>query len=148
MLAMTLHGMQGTPYIYQGEEISMTNPRFTRITDYRDVESHNMFAALRAAGRDPYDLLAILASKSRDNSRKPMQWDNGKNAGFTQGEPWINLCNNYANVNVAAALSDENSVLYTYQKLIALRKTQPVLIWGDYQALLPDSPSLWCYRHQ
>lgn len=77
-----------------------------------------------------------------------MQWDNGKNAGFTQGEPWINLCNNYANVNVAAALNDENSVLYTYQKLIALRKTQPVLIWGDYQALLPDSPSLWCYRHQ
>lgn len=148
MLAMTLHGMQGTPYIYQGKEISMTNPRFTRITDYRDVESHNMFAALRAAGRDPYNLLAILASKSRDNSRKPMQWDNGKNAGFTQGEPWINLCNNYANVNVAAALSDENSVLYTYQKLIALRKTQPVLIWGDYQALLPDSPSLWCYRHQ
>lgn len=148
MLAMTLHSMQGTPYIYQGEEISMTNPCFTHITDYRDVESHNMFAALRAAGRDPYDLLAILASKSRDNSRKPMQWDNGKNAGFTQGEPWINLCNNYANVNVAAALSDENSVLYTYQKLIALRKTQPVLIWGDYQALLPDSPSLWCYRHQ
>lgn len=148
MLAMTLHSMQGTPYIYQGEEISMTNPCFTHITDYRDVESHNMFAALRAAGRDPYDLLAILASKSRDNSRKSMQWDNGKNAGFTQGEPWINLCNNYANVNVAAALSDENSVLYTYQKLIALRKTQPVLIWGDYQDLLPDSPSLWCYRHQ
>lgn len=142
MLAMTLHSMQGTIYIYQGEEISMTNPCFTHITDYRDVESHNMFAALRAAGRDPYDLLAILASKSRDNSRKPMQWDNGKNAGFTQGEPWINLCNNYANVNVAAALSDENSVLYTYQKLIALRKTQPVLIWGDYQDLLPDSPSL------
>ncbi len=142
MLAMTLHSMQGTLYIYQGEEISMTNPCFTHITDYRDVESHNMFAALRAAGRDPYDLLAILASKSRDNSRKPMQWDNGKNAGFTQGEPWINLCNNYANVNVAAALSDENSVLYTYQKLIALRKTQPVLIWGDYQDLLPDSPSL------
>lgn len=148
MLAMTLHSMQGTPYIYQGEEISMTNPCFTHITDYRDVESHNMFAALCAAGRDPYDLLAILASKSRDNSRKSMQWDNGKNAGFTQGEPWINLCNNYANVNVAAALSDENSVLYTYQKLIALRKTQPVLIWGDYQDLLPDSPSLWCYRHQ
>ncbi|HFJ1249657.1 TPA: alpha,alpha-phosphotrehalase [Salmonella enterica] len=148
MLAMALHGMQGTPYIYQGEEIGMTNPHFTRITDYRDVESHNMFAALRAAGRDPDELLAILASKSRDNSRTPMQWDNGKNAGFTQGEPWINLCDNYAEVNVAAALRDENSVFYTYQKLIALRKTQPVLIWGDYQDLLPDSPSVWCYRRQ
>ncbi|HCL5071346.1 TPA: alpha,alpha-phosphotrehalase [Salmonella enterica] len=148
MLAMALHGMQGTPYIYQGEEIGMTNPHFTRITDYRDVESHNMFAALRAAGRDPDELLAILASKSRDNSRTPMQWDNAKNAGFTQGEPWINLCDNYAEVNVAAALRDDNSVFYTYQKLIALRKTQPVLIWGDYQDLLPDSPSVWCYRRQ
>ncbi|ELO8766809.1 alpha,alpha-phosphotrehalase [Salmonella enterica] len=148
MLAMALHGMQGTPYIYQGEEIGMTNPHFTRITDYRDVESHNMFAALRAAGRDPDELLAILASKSRDNSRTPMQWDNGKNAGFTQGEPWISLCDNYTEVNVAAALRDENSVFYTYQKLIALRKTQPVLIWGDYQDLLPDSPSVWCYRRQ
>ncbi|EIU1719465.1 alpha,alpha-phosphotrehalase [Salmonella enterica] len=148
MLAMALHGMQGTPYIYQGEEIGMTNPHFTRITDYRDVESHNMFAALRAAGRDPDELLAILASKSRDNSRTPMQWDNGKNAGFTQGEPWISLCDNYAEVNVAAALRDDNSVFYTYQKLIALRKTQPVLIWGDYQDLLPDSPSVWCYRRQ
>lgn len=148
MLAMALHGMQGTPYIYQGEEIGMTNPHFTRITDYRDVESHNMFAALRAAGRDPDELLAILASKSRDNSRTPMQWDNGKNAGFTQGEPWISLCDNYTEVNVAAALRDKNSVFYTYQKLIALRKTQPVLIWGDYQDLLPDSPSVWCYRRQ
>ncbi|EAB9368515.1 alpha,alpha-phosphotrehalase [Salmonella enterica subsp. enterica] len=148
MLAMALHGMQGTPYIYQGEEIGMTNPHFTRITDYRDVESHNMFAALRAAGRDPDELLAILASKSRDNSRTPMQWDNGKNAGFTQGEPWISLCDNYTEVNVEAALRDENSVFYTYQKLIALRKTQPVLIWGDYQDLLPDSPSVWCYRRQ
>ncbi|HCK8851456.1 TPA: alpha,alpha-phosphotrehalase, partial [Salmonella enterica subsp. enterica serovar Typhi] len=148
MLAMALHGMQGTPYIYQGEEIGMTNPHFTRITDYRDVESHNMFAALRAAGRDPDELLAILASKSRDNSRTPMQWDNGKNAGFTQGEPWISLCDNYTEVNVAAALRDENSVFYTYQKLIALRKTQPVMIWGDYQDLLPGSPSVWCYRRQ
>ncbi|EAM7072594.1 alpha,alpha-phosphotrehalase [Salmonella enterica] len=148
MLAMALHGMQGTPYIYQGEEIGMTNPHFRQITDYRDVESHNMFAALRAAGRDPAELLAILASKSRDNSRTPMQWDSGKNAGFTQGEPWINLCDNYAEVNVAAALRDENSVFYTYQKLIALRKTQPVLIWGDYQDLLPDSPSVWYYRRQ
>lgn len=88
---MVLHGMQGTPYIYQGEEIGMTNPHFTRITDYRDVESLNMFAELRNDGRDADELLAILASKSRDNSRTPMQWSNGDNAGFTAGEPWIGL---------------------------------------------------------
>lgn len=123
MLAMVLHGMQGTPYIYQGEEIGMTNPHFSHITDYRDVESHNMFAGLRAQGREANDLLAILASKSRDNSRTPMQWDSSANAGFTQGEPWINLCDNYADINVAAALNDEDSVFYTYQRLIALRKT-------------------------
>ncbi|AGR61624.1 TPA: alpha,alpha-phosphotrehalase [Salmonella bongori] len=148
MLAMVLHGMQGTPYIYQGEEIGMTNPHFRRITDYRDVESHNMFAALRAAGREADELLAILASKSRDNSRTPMQWDSSDNAGFTHGVPWINLCDNYAEVNVEAALSDKNSVFYTYQKLIALRKTYPVLIWGDYHDFLPESPYLWCYRRQ
>lgn len=114
---MVLHGMQGTPYIYQGEEIGMTNPHFTRITDYRDVESLNMFAELRNDGRDADELLAILASKSRDNSRTPMQWSNGDNAGFTAGEPWIGLGDNYQQINVEAALTDESSVFYTYQKV-------------------------------
>ena len=126
----------------------MTNPHFTRITDYRDVESHNMFARLRAEGRDANELLAILASKSRDNSRTPMQWNNRKNAGFSQGEPWIPLCDNYADINVENALGDNSSVFYTYQRLIALRKSEPVLTWGDYQDLLPDSPHLWCYRRE
>ncbi|MDU7285925.1 MAG: alpha-amylase family glycosyl hydrolase [Escherichia coli] len=148
MLAMVLHGMQGTPYIYQGEEIGMTNPHFTRITDYRDVESLNMFAELRNDGRDADELLAILASKSRDNSRTPMQWTNGDNAGFTAGEPWIGLGDNYQEINVEAALADESSVFYTYQKLIALRKQEAVLTWGDYQDLLPNSPVLWCYRRE
>lgn len=148
MLAMVLHGMQGTPYIYQGEEIGMTNPHFARITDYRDVESHNMFAEQRAKGRDAEELLAILASKSRDNSRTPMQWDATPNGGFTTGEPWIDLCNNVATLNVDAALSDPDSVFYTYQSLIALRKSLPLLTWGDYQDLLPTHPSLWCYRRQ
>ena len=148
MLAMVLHGMQGTPYIYQGEEIGMTNPHFNRITDYRDVESHNMFAALRAQGRDADELLAILASKSRDNSRTPMQWDASPNAGFTDGEPWIGLADNATEINVEAALNDPDSVFYTYQQLIALRKTLPVLTWGDYQDLLPDHPAVWCYRRQ
>jgi len=148
MLAMVLHGMQGTPYIYKGEEIGMTNPHFSRITDYRDVESLNMFADLRANGRDPDELLAILASKSRDNGRTPMQWDASHNAGFTGGEPWIGVCDNYETVNARAALDDPDSVFYTYQSLIGLRKTLPVLTWGDYQDLLPEHPSLWCYRRQ
>ncbi|HHC4760225.1 TPA: alpha,alpha-phosphotrehalase [Escherichia albertii] len=148
MLAMVLHGMQGTPYIYQGEEIGMTNPHFTRITDYRDVESLNMFAELRSNGRDADELLAILANKSRDNSRTPMQWNNGDNAGFTTGKPWIGLCDNYQEINVETALADESSVFYTYQKLIALRKQEPILTWGNYQDLLPISPALWCYRRE
>lgn len=148
MLGMVLHGMQGTPYIYQGEELGMTNPHFSRITDYRDVESLNMFAELRASGREPDELLVILASKSRDNGRTPMQWDASHNAGFTEGEPWIGVCDNYETVNARAALDDADSVFYTYQSLIRLRKTLPVLTWGDYEDLLPEHPSLWCYRRQ
>ncbi|MGX5871888.1 alpha,alpha-phosphotrehalase [Enterobacter cloacae] len=148
MLGMVLHGMQGTPYIYQGEELGMTNPHFSRITDYRDVESLNMFAELRANGRDPNELLAILAIKSRDNGRTPMQWDASHNAGFTEGEPWIGVCDNYETVNARAALDDPDSVFYAYQSLIRLRKTLPVLTWGDYQDLQPEHPSLWCYRRQ
>ena len=148
MLGMVLHGMQGTPYIYQGEELGMTNPHFSRITDYRDVESLNMFAEQRANGRDTDELLAILASKSRDNGRTPMQWDASHNAGFTEAEPWIGVCDNYETVNARAALDDPDSVFYTYQTLIRLRKTLSVLTWGDYEDLLPDHPSLWCYRRQ
>lgn len=148
MLAMVLHGMQGTPYVYQGEEIGMTNPHFTQITDYRDVESHNMFAERLAQGQDAQTLLAILASKSRDNSRTPMQWNGEAHGGFTTGTPWIALCDNYEAINVDTALNDPNSVFYTYQQLIALRKTTPILTWGDYHDLLPDHPSLWCYRRQ
>ncbi|XES84733.1 alpha,alpha-phosphotrehalase [Franconibacter pulveris] len=148
MLAMVLHGMQGTPYIYQGEELGMTNPHFTRIIDYRDVESHNMFAELRAQGHKPEHLLAILASKSRDNSRTPMQWDDSDNAGFTTGTPWIGLCDNYRAINARAALNDPDSVFYAYQKLIRLRKAHPVFTWGSYQDLLPEHPFIWCYRRE
>ncbi|WP_447864252.1 alpha,alpha-phosphotrehalase [Kluyvera sichuanensis] len=148
MLAMVLHGMQGTPYIYQGEEIGMTNPHFTSIEQYRDVESHNMYNELLAQGRDADELLAILASKSRDNSRTPMQWDASPNAGFTEGKPWIGVSHNYAEINAERALAEPDSVFYAYQQLIALRKSEPVLTWGDYQDLLPEHPSLWCYRRQ
>ncbi|MFB5745247.1 alpha,alpha-phosphotrehalase [Cedecea sp. S5-13] len=148
MLAMVLHGMQGTPYIYQGEEIGMTNPHFSSIDQYRDVESLNMFAELRTLGRDSDTLMAILASKSRDNSRTPMQWDAGNNAGFSEGTPWIGLCDNYQTVNAETALKDSDSVFYTYQRLIKLRKAEPVLTWGDYQDLLPEHPLVWSYSRQ
>ncbi|MGH1500210.1 alpha,alpha-phosphotrehalase [Yersinia proxima] len=145
MLAMVLHGMQGTPYIYQGEEIGMTNPNFSSIDQYRDVESLNMFAELSAKGRDADELLAILATKSRDNGRTPMQWDRSHNAGFSQGTPWIEPCSNYGEINVDAALADADSVFYAYQYLIALRKQHDVFTFGDYQDLCPQHPDLWCY---
>ncbi|MGU3415672.1 alpha,alpha-phosphotrehalase [Enterobacteriaceae bacterium C34A] len=148
MLAMVLHGMQGTPYIYQGEEIGMTNPHFSTISEYRDVESHNMYAELRAQGREADELLAILASKSRDNSRTPMQWSAEEHGGFTTGKPWINLADNAAEINAQAALNDPDSVFYAYQKLITLRKEEPLLTWGNYQDLLPEHPSLWNYRRE
>ncbi|WP_437613423.1 alpha,alpha-phosphotrehalase [Erwinia sp. V71] len=148
LLAMALHGMQGTPYIFQGEELGMINPHFTRIIDYRDIESHNMYAELRAQGRDSDNLLEILASKSRDNGRTPMQWDASENGGFTSGTPWIGISDSVATINAEAAIADDDSVFYTYQKLIQLRKTHAILTWGDYLDLLPEHPYLWCYRRQ
>ncbi|MDN6020270.1 MAG: alpha,alpha-phosphotrehalase [Enterobacterales bacterium] len=146
MLAMVLHGMQGTPYIYQGEELGMTNPGFTDIEQYRDVESLNMFRELSEQGRDSAELLAILATKSRDNSRTPMQWNASQNAGFTQGTPWIEPAGNYTEINAQAAVADETSVYYCYQALIKLRKQLPLLTHGDYEDLLPSHPAQWCYR--
>ena len=148
MLAMVLHGLQGTPYIYQGEEIGMTNPGFKHLEQYRDVESLNMFAELKSDGRSNEELLRILAKKSRDNSRTPMQWNAGEQAGFTTGTPWISVSHNAQDINTEQALADKDSVFYLYQQLIRLRKTLPVLTDGDYQDLLPEHPQLWCYTRQ
>lgn len=148
MLAMALHGMQGTPYVYQGEELGMTNPHFTRIIDYHDVESHNMYAELRSQGHDSEHLLAILASKSRDNGRTPMQWDDSEYAGFTSGTPWIGMSPDYRKINAKQAVADPDSIFYTYQKMIKLRKSHLILTWGDYRDLLPEHPELWCYHRQ
>ncbi|MCX8588437.1 MULTISPECIES: alpha,alpha-phosphotrehalase [unclassified Gilliamella] len=148
MLAMILYGLQGTPYLYQGEEIGMTNPHFTHISQYKDVESLNIYQEKIAEGMSESDMLAILASKSRDNSRTPMQWDNTANAGFSQGKPWIEVANNYPKINVKSALDDPNSIFYCYQTLIRLRKTYPIFIFGDYKDLTPDVANCWCYvRH-
>ncbi|WP_179108983.1 alpha,alpha-phosphotrehalase [Rodentibacter caecimuris] len=148
MLAMLLHGMQGTPYIYQGEEIGMTNPNFTTIEEYRDVESLNAYAELQEKGVNTSLALKILAQKSRDNSRTPVQWDDSTNAGFTCGIPWIGVAKNYREINVEQALTDSNSVFYTYQSLIKLRKYLAVLTEGDYQDLLPQDPFVWVYQRQ
>ncbi|CUU25746.1 Trehalose-6-phosphate hydrolase (plasmid) [Duffyella gerundensis] len=147
MLAMVLHGMQGTPYIYQGEEIGMTNPHFTDIAQYRDVESLNMYKILRLH-QEEEDVLAVLAAKSRDNGRTPVQWDAGENAGFTRGTSWIDLAPNYREINVARERENVDSVLHTYRQLIALRKSMPILTWGNYVDLDPESETCWCYQRE
>lgn len=148
MLASTLHGLQGTPYIYQGEEIGMTNPGYQRIDDYQDVESRNIFAIKLAEGMNEADILAILGAKSRDNSRTPMQWSAAANAGFTQGTPWLKPAANYPEINAEAALADQHSVFWHYRDLIALRKAHPIFTQGDYQELLTGHPQIWAYARR
>ncbi|WP_324020360.1 alpha,alpha-phosphotrehalase [Aeromonas hydrophila] len=148
MLASTLHGLQGTPYIYQGEEIGMTNPGYQRINDYQDVESRNIFAIKQAEGMSEAEILAILGAKSRDNSRTPMQWSAAANAGFTSGTPWLKPAANYPEINTEAALADQNSVFWHYRDLIRLRKTHPIFTQGDYQELLAGHPQIWAYARR
>lgn len=148
MLASTLHGLQGTPYIYQGEEIGMTNPGYQRIDDYQDVESRNIFAIKQAEGMSEAEILAILGAKSRDNSRTPMQWSAAPNAGFTSGTPWLKPAANYSEINAEAALADQNSVFWHYRDLIALRKAHPIFTQGDYQELLTGHPQIWAYARR
>ncbi|MEJ2794446.1 alpha,alpha-phosphotrehalase [Iodobacter sp. LRB] len=145
MLATTLHGLQGTPYIYQGEEIGMANPAFTQISDYRDVETLNAYQSLSVAGVAEADIMAAIKQKSRDNSRTPMQWDDGLNAGFSSAEPWIGIASQPEGVNVAAARADADSVLHHYRKLIALRKTSAALKYGEYRCLSTQDPAVWAY---
>ncbi|WP_111809433.1 alpha,alpha-phosphotrehalase [Aeromonas allosaccharophila] len=148
MLASTLHGLQGTPYIYQGEEIGMTNPGYQRIDDYQDVESRNIFAIKQAEGMSEAEILAILGAKSRDNSRTPMQWSAAANAGFTNGTPWLKPAANYSEINAEAVLADQNSVFWHYRDLIALRKAHPIFTHGDYQELLAGHPQIWAYARR
>ncbi|MDH0174346.1 alpha,alpha-phosphotrehalase [Aeromonas dhakensis] len=148
MLASTLHGLQGTPYIYQGEEIGMTNPGYQRIDDYQDVESRNIFAIKQAEGMSEAEILAILGAKSRDNSRTPMQWSAAANAGFTAGTPWLKPAANYPAINAEAALADPGSVFWHYRDLIRLRKSHPIFTQGDYQELLAGHPQIWAYARR
>ncbi|GAM12918.1 alpha,alpha-phosphotrehalase [Mesobacillus selenatarsenatis] len=145
MLGTAVHMMQGTPYIYQGEEIGMTNPYFERIEDYRDVESLNIYKIKMGEGMSKEEILKILQSKSRDNSRTPVHWNDEKHAGFTSGTPWIDVARNYQTVNVENALADKNSVFYHYKTLIQLRKQYDIITYGDYQLLLEEHPDIFAY---
>ncbi|MRG86319.1 alpha,alpha-phosphotrehalase [Salinibacillus xinjiangensis] len=145
MLATTIHMMQGTPYIYQGEEFGMTNPHFSKIDDYRDVESLNIYKQLKEEGKSEEEIIQILQQKSRDNSRTPVQWNDSKHAGFTKGEPWIHVASNYETINAEKAVNDRNSIFYHYQKLIKLRKTYDVITTGDYQLILKDHDQIFAY---
>ncbi|MFC2947807.1 alpha,alpha-phosphotrehalase [Virgibacillus sediminis] len=145
MLGTTIHMMKGTPYVYQGEEIGMTNPKFTSLDQYRDVESLNAFAALKEEGKSEEETLAILRQKSRDNARTPMQWSDKNNAGFSDGTPWIQPAENYPSINAAQAVEDPNSIYYHYQELIRLRKKYDIITYGDYELLLEDDPQVFAY---
>ena len=146
MLATVLHGLQGTPYIYQGEEFGMTNPYFDDISKYRDVESTNNYKILLNKGYSEEEAIEILMQKSRDNSRTPVQWNDSENAGFTTGTPWIGVPENYKKINAEAALKDKNSVFYHYKKLIDLRRNEELMITGRYEDIDLENKSVYAYK--
>lgn len=148
MLATVLHGMKGTPYIYQGEELGMTNVRFPDISHYRDIETLNMYRERKAAGYPEAEIMASLYAKSRDNARTPMQWDDGANAGFTEGTPWIEVNPNYPEINARAEMEDGDSIYHYYQKLIRLRKDLKIFVDGDFRLLLEEDPDIFAYERQ
>lgn len=145
-IATCLHMMQGTPYIYQGEELGMTNTVFNSVDDFRDLESINAYRELVESGLyTDEDMFPKIAHKSRDNARTPMQWDASENAGFTTGTPWIAVNPNYKKINVADQLKREDSVFHYYQKLIRLRKENEIIVYGNYELLLPEDENIFAY---
>jgi hypothetical protein len=148
-IATCLHMMQGTPYIYQGEELGMTNTVFNSVDDFRDLESINAYRELIESGlftKD--DMFPKIAHKSRDNARTPMPWDASENAGFTKGTPWLALNPNYKKINVADQLRREDSVFHYYQKLIRLRKENEIIVYGKYELLLPEDENIFAYTRK
>ena len=145
-IATCLHMMQGTPYVYQGEELGMTNTVFNSVDDFRDLESINAYRELVESGLYiDEDMFPKIAHKSRDNARTPMQWDASENAGFTTGKPWIAVNPNYKKINVADQLKREDSVFHYYQKLIRLRKENEIIVYGNYELLLPEDENIFAY---
>lgn len=147
MLATCLHMMQGTPYVYQGQELGMTNVPFEGVEDFRDLDSINAYHELVEDQKvfSKEEMMRYLRYKSRDNARTPFQWDDSENAGFTTGTPWIMVNPNYKEINAKAELADQNSVFYYYQKLIQLRKEKEIIVYGTYDLLLPESKELYAY---
>lgn len=145
MLATLLHGMKGTPYIYQGEEIGMTNVPFQTIDEFPDIETQNIYKERLKAGFTEEETMHAIRAKARDNARTPMQWNAEKNAGFTEGTPWYRVNPNYKEINVEQALADPESVFYHYQKLIQLRKEYDIMVYGTYQLLFPEDEDLYIY---
>ena len=146
-IATCLHMMQGTPYVYQGEELGMTNTVFNSVKDFRDLESINAFNELTEKGViSAEELFPKICHKSRDNARTPMQWDDSKNAGFTTGTPWIDVNPNYTKINAKEQVTRENSVFNYYKKLISLRKEYEIIVYGDYNLLLPEDSDLFVYE--
>ncbi len=141
MLATVLHLHRGTPYVYQGEELAMTNAPLARVEDLRDLEALNHYAEAVAAGGDPRSVLAIIRPMARDNARTPMQWDGSAHADFTTGTPWIDVNPNHVEINAEAAVADPRSIFHHYRRLIALRHDEPVVALGSFSMLLPDHPS-------
>ena len=146
MLATLLHTLQGTPFIYQGEEIGMTNVAYDSIADYQDIEALNLYhERVFKEGANPDEVLKAIYARGRDNARSPMQWSSAENAGFTTGSPWLKVNPNYLEINLAEALNDPQSVCHYYRGLIQLRKANPVLIYGKYQPLAADDPHFFTY---
>ena len=149
MLATCLHMMQGTPYVYQGEELGMTNIYFDKLEDYRDIESINFFTEFTESGlMTPEYMMKCLMLRSRDNARTPMQWDDSKQAGFTDGEPWIKVNPNYKEINAAQQLEDPNSIFHYYQKLIRLRKEKDIIVYGGFEPLYRDDEQIFAYTRK
>jgi len=144
MLAILLHGLQGTPYIYQGEELGMTNVQFG-IEDYRDIETLNLYRERLEKGYSREEIMRSVYAKSRDNARTPMQWNDEENAGFTQGTPWLKVNPNYTEIHAAAQVNDGDSVFACYRKLVHLRKEYPVFVDGDFRLLLEDDENIFAY---
>jgi oligo-1,6-glucosidase len=146
MLATFLHFQQGTPYIYQGEEIGMTNVAFESIADYQDIATRHLYReAVEAHGVDPQLALTVVHARSRDNARTPMQWDDSPGTGFTTGRPWIKVNPNHVSINVKEALADPNSVWHYYRHLIRLRHENPIMVYGTYDLILADHPQIYAF---
>ncbi len=149
MLATCLHMMKGTPYIYQGEELGMTNAHFTKLEQYRDIESLNAYHEnVEQRGLAADKMLLYLQKNSRDNARTPMQWDESLNAGFTEGTPWIEVNPNYKEINAKQELADENSVFHYYKRLIALRHKMEVVVYGSFEMLLKENEQIFAYKRE